>query len=214
MGRGLSPLLVSAAIALFVLTGCSADRPEWESDAGGFADAGGPVDAGSSEEVADSGSEANPDAGCPVCSTDCAVPPVSLADESYDDTSQPACTEHDCLCASEAIATRLLSCDSVTAGYFEPLGSTAFRVMGRSGGNCILEVGREIEGGVNVYRCVLPLPMSAWAGLQPDGGGFLEGIFEKCELVTQCSVQVGGPNPCEMDPTHPPVCRAGGVCPD
>jgi len=148
--------------------------------------------------------------------------PAPDGDVTYDDWEQQGCFDRPCLCSDEArpFVEDLLACRAVEGGYYWGLGSEAVRVTGRSGDDCIVRVGNDIEGSVTVFECVLPLPIQPWPGIaSTDDTGhvkFLDGIEELCTEQGTCSLLEGRPDPC-WDDTElaAPYCTAASAieCP-
>lgn len=148
------------------------------------------------------------------------VPPVGTDDATYDEVVDHECaagppTEGLCFCdaAMETFVRRLLACEPLGGGAFWGQGSVYARAVGRADGACLLEIGVETEGGVQVHDCALPLPIVPWPGLRTDGDvplgspSFLAGIEPYCTLVDSCCVIGGCPDPC---PDDAPTCPFGG----
>lgn len=160
------------------------------------------------EEVAESS---------PCSPTRTPVTPVGTDDVRYASVTAYDCLERPCLC-DEGAAVRLervLACDAVGVGWYEPFGSLYLAVVGREAGACLIDVAHETEGGVGVSRCALPLPIAPWPGLagvldESDMSDPLAGIVERCERITSCCILEGCPTPCEADV---PLCPMGRVDP-
>lgn len=145
------------------------------------------------------------------------IMPVGTDDVRYTSVAAYDCLERPCLC-DEGAAVRLervLACDAVGVGWYEPFGSFYLEVVGREEGACLIDVAHETEGGVGVSRCALPLPIAPWPGLagvldDADMSDPLEGIAERCARITSCCILPGCPTPCEADV---PLCPMGRVDP-
>jgi hypothetical protein len=179
-------------LALVVLAGCSGD------DDGAIGDGGLPAD-GSDP---DAGFDAAPSG---VCDGLTVQDPDPEADVIYAAWEHQGCFDRPCLCSEPArpFLEEVLACGAIDGGYYWGLGSVAVRVTGRTGDDCILRVGNELEGGVTVYECVLPLPIQPWPGIaSTDDHGFvrfLDGIEDFCTEEGECTVLGGRPNPCWED---------------
>lgn len=140
-----------------------------------------------------------------------AVPAVPMSDVAYAAWDLTDCMSEPCLCGDAAAdrVRRLLACEAVGVGWYEPFGSVYLRVVGRVGEACVIDVGREIEGGLGVSRCTLPLPVAPWIGLagalSADGStsDVTEGIADRCVSTGGCCVLDGCPNPCTTEPACP-----------
>ncbi|MCC6625066.1 MAG: hypothetical protein IT385_27720 [Deltaproteobacteria bacterium] len=145
------------------------------------------------------------------------VTPVGTDDVTYDHVTATDCLSEPCACSDVAAerVEKLLACDAIGLGWYEGLGSVYMRVVGRDDGHCVIDVGTEVEGGVGVSRCRLPLPLTAWAGLEGalGGGGTTEplaGIEDRCEQILSCCVLTGCPQPCTGEEAVP-LCPVGRV---
>jgi hypothetical protein len=84
-------------------------------------------------------------------------------------------------------------CDSInqcTAFYgetFFPLGSERYRVCGYRDGTCVIAAFREIEGGGEGSRCLVPLQAGRCAG----GRLSWSQIADRCTPTFHCNVQLG-----------------------
>jgi hypothetical protein len=163
-------------------------------------DDGASVDAG---QTPDSGVQADAE-GSDVCGLTVQSPEPD-GDIRYDDWQVQGCFDRPCLCADAArpFVEDVLACRAVEGGYYWGLGSEYVRITGRSGDDCIVRVGNDIEGSVTVYECALPLPVQPWPGIaSTDDSGyvdFLDGIEDLCTEEGTCSLLGGGPNPCWED---------------
>jgi hypothetical protein len=201
------------------------DATSAPSDASGDAPVDAPVDTPLGETSSDAPldetssdaplGDAGPDAPANACVDAAPLTPVGTDDVTYSTHTTYRCVrEKDHLCRANPLRKNLaglLRCDAIEGGYYWPLGSMAFHVVGRQGGKCVLDLLREVEGGADFFRCELPLPMVAWAGLASPATGLevddpLKGIEERCTKRYSCSLLTGGPNECaKLDP-RPPFC--------
>ncbi|MFO0747175.1 MAG: hypothetical protein U1F43_16150 [Myxococcota bacterium] len=204
------------ALAFTVLAGCG-DRGGAATDAvDASADAASDAADGTSSDAADTGAG---DAG--LCEPGHGpIAPVGTSDTTYTAVERTDCLSAPCTCAAglDDRVERLLACDAIAIGWYEGLGSAYFSVAGRDGGDCLIDVGSETEGGVAVHRCRLPLPVSLWTGLmgaldEVDMTHPLEGIEDRCTLTSSCCVLSGCPNPCTG---AEPLCPSGrsDPCPE
>lgn len=163
---------------------------------------GGPVDGGSTPRA--------------LCDVDAGpVPTPVTGDVTYGQVETYPCFLDACMCDESArgFTGRLLACEAVRGGYYWAQGSTTVTVVGSEAGECVLDVAREVEGGVSMLRCRLPLPLSPWPGLATGGAGetapdLLLGIQDRCVQIGSCNFIFGAPNFCD-DLEDPPF-----VCPD
>ena len=173
----------------------------------GIAD-GGPSDAGSaSRDFCDA------DAG--------PVPTAVTGDITYAEVETHPCLADACLCddGARAFTGSLLACEPVRGGYYWAQGSATLVVVGSESGDCLIDVAREVEGGMVMLRCRLPLPLSPWPGLATNGEtaaapNLLLGIEDRCTQTGSCNLQLGAPSYCG-DLEDPPFNCAdvGGTLP-
>jgi hypothetical protein len=171
---------------------------------GGTAGTGGTAGAGGTGGAAGMGGSGGAGGEDGVCDPPLSVvPPTSTDDVLYDFDPTLKCFEAACFCEDEAaeVVHDLLACDPMESGFFWSFGALRVRVRGREAGECVYDVGREVEGGVAYHRCRLPLPVTPWAGLATTPNakaddGFLEGIEDQCELIGSCCILDDCPNPC------------------
>ena len=177
-------------LALAVLAACAGDD-----------DGAARIDAGGADDAA--AADAAPVAG--VCDGLSAQAPEPDGDVTYSDWEHQGCFDAPCLCSEPArpFVEDVLACRAIDGGYYWGLGSEALRVSGRTGDDCIIRVGNDLEGSVTVYECTLPLPIEPWPGIASnDDHGFvhfLDGIEDLCTEQGNCSLLGGGPNPCWED---------------
>jgi len=177
-------------LALAVFAACAGDKGGASIDAAAPADAASAPDAAPVAEVCDGLTAQDPDPG---------------SDVTYSDWQHQGCFDAPCLCSDEArpFVEDVLACRAVDGGYYWGLGSEALRVIGRTGDDCIVRVGNDLEGSVAVYECTLPLPIQPWPGIASnDDHGFvhfLDGIEDLCTEQGTCSLLGGGPDPCWED---------------
>jgi hypothetical protein len=160
-------------------------------------DADGDIDSDPDAEDADTSSDADDDGNAALCDPDAdPLEPPGTDDVTYDSWTSFECMSDACLCDSAArpFLEMLLRCEAVQGGYWWGMGSVYVRVAGRSGGACLLDIGSEVEGGMAVSRCTLPLPIVAWSGLDAPDGALLTGIEDRCESVGSCCVLDGCPD--------------------
>lgn len=141
------------------------------------------------------------------------VTPIATDDVDYGGRNREDCYTEACQCDA-AQAERLeafLACEPMGFGWFEPFGSTYFLMEGREDGDCVFNVGRDLEGSAAIYRGAVPLPMVPWPGLagvldETLLSDPLEGIAEHCEHLGSCSLLFGMEGQCDamVDPICPP----------
>jgi hypothetical protein len=143
------------------------------------------------------------------------VDPAGTDDVTFGEWTTYVCLQDACLCneSAEPFVAGLLACDAVQGGYWWALGSTYARVVGREGSQCIIDVAADVEGGISLWRCTLPLPLAPWPGLMSvdpnDGNGpdFFDGIESSCEMIDSCNI-VKDPPGCAGFPGCPPGAEA------
>jgi hypothetical protein len=193
-------VLMTVAIAGLAGSGCSS--------------AASPQDAGGTDAA--DGSQAEVDRSNPCDPALGPYPPVGTDNATYTEWTALTCLEDACLCTSaagRAFVAALLACDAVSGGFWQPLGSTYLRVVGRSGGDCVVDVGSEVEGGVSLSRCTNPLPLTAWPGLARTDGAVFDGFLDHCEFVGSCCLLDGCPDPCSASGLDVPLCPPGAGTP-
>jgi hypothetical protein len=170
------------------------------------------------DETPDAVADVSPDAWTSRCDPASGpVVPTGTDDVTYPSMAPAPCFNRPCLCdrPADGFLQDLLACRPASGGIWGGQGSVYVRTTGRSGGRCLVEVSIEVEGGLSMYRCALPLPMSAWSGLgtRVDGSdgdpGFLAGIESDCEQVGSCCTIPGCPVPCAALEMPPPQCPPG-----
>ncbi len=194
-------------LAFVLAAACAGDDDGAAIDAAATGDDAGAADAAAVVEV---------------CDGLTAQDPEPAADVTYGDWQHQGCFDSPCLCSEEArpFVEDVLACRAVDGGYYWGLGSEMLRVSGRSGDDCVIRVGNDLEGSNTVYECALPLPVQPWPGIASnDDHGFvhfLDGIEDLCTEVGTCSLLGGGPNPCWEDTQlAAPYCTqsSGASCP-
>ncbi|MCA9517856.1 MAG: hypothetical protein KC635_23110 [Myxococcales bacterium] len=142
--------------------------------------------------------------------------PAPTADVTYSDWTSVRClSDKAALCADPAPPTLagLLRCDAVESGWYWEQGSTAYRVLGRDGDDCVVRVMTEVEGAANLYTCRFPLPMTPWEGLAVAAGGEdadrpLAGVESRCTPAGSCTLIPGAPaEECATMTDRPPLCH-------
>jgi hypothetical protein len=182
-------------------------------DANRPADTDGP---GDTDRTDDGGGDTNAPTGGPCDDDPAPVPPVGTDDADYDTVVDHACASRVgdpdlCLCdaAMAPFLRSLLACEPVGGGGFWSQGSVYARAVGRRDGACRMEIGLEMEGGVQLWECALPLPIVPWSGLRTSGDtsmgapSFLTGIEADCAPAGSCCLLEGCPGFC---PATAPVC--------
>lgn len=209
-----SLLLALAALALVACGG--GDPPTVAPDASSDAPLDTPLDTPLDKDAGPDSVE-DADAGASACDPDASpLDPVGTDDVAYTSHTTYACLgDKDRLCRASPLRKTLeglLRCDAIEGGYVWAQGSFAFRVLGREGGACRVEILHETEGGGVIERCDLPLPVRAWAGLSQALVGDavdrpLEGIESRCTRIGTCNLQLGAPDECWNRDPRPPLCE-------
>jgi hypothetical protein len=95
--------------------------------------------------------------------------------------------------ALDCLLCGLHRCQPTTGGVWQDFGETFLEVMGADGGQCVVRLRGEIEGGNDVHLCRLPLGLEPWRELVNPTmfAGIPAALAPHCTRVERCNPDLG-----------------------